>query len=81
MVVVVVEERYGLQRCSAGVCVLEQKGSRSGGRRQRAVLSDAEVRDVAYCLYKATLCMADWLAKVEARLGVWAGLIRGKQQS
>jgi hypothetical protein len=25
--------------------------------------------------------MADWLAKVEARLGVWAGLIRGKQQS
>ena len=53
----------GLQRCSAGVCVLRQRGSRSDGRRQRVVvLSDAEVRDVAYCVYRATLCMAGWLA-------------------
>jgi hypothetical protein len=57
VVVVVREGRYGLQRCSAGVCVLRQRGSRSGGRRQRVVvmLSDAEVRDVAYCLYRVGL--------------------------
>ena len=50
MVVVEEEEGCELQRCSAGVFVLRQRRSRSGGRRQRVVFSDAEVRDVAYCL-------------------------------
>jgi hypothetical protein len=71
VVVVVREEMYGLQRCSAGVCVLKQRGSRSDGRRQRVLLSDAEVRDVAYCLYKAALVGS------QARCLDWTGVIRG----
>ena len=73
--VVVVEEGCEL-RCSAGVFVLRQRGGRSGGRLRRVLLSDAEVRDVAYCLsvclYRATLCCVrlSW-QRWEARLGVW----------